>query len=374
MTSSRADYGLLQPVMRAVQGHGAFRLRALATGTHLAKAHGHTLDAIEADGFPIAAKVEIPLAGDSEAAVCAAMGATLSSVGAALEKMRPDLVVVLGDRYEILAAASAAAVCRIPLAHIAGGDVTEGAVDEFFRHAITKLSSLHFVTNADARRRVVAMGENPRNVHLVGSPGLDAIRSTRTVSRRSFTAKTGYEFQSTNLLVTFHPTTGRRGAAARECAELLAALEKKDAGILFTGVNADQERDSIERLIRKFCGRHPKAVHAQSLGSSLYFSALRHFDAVVGNSSSGLYEAPSFGIPTVNIGDRQKGRLAAASVVHCRPTRVAIAKAIDQALAMDCSKVTNPYGDGYAAERIVAALDGIKDFRALVPKRFFEND
>ena len=373
VTSSRADYGLLKPVMAAVRQHAAFRLRLIVTGTHLCEEHGSTIGAIESDGFSIDARVPMPLAGDTGADVCAAMGAVLKGVGAAFERMRPDLVVVLGDRYEILAAASAAAACRIPLAHLAGGDVTEGAVDELFRHAITKLANLHFVTNSDAGRRVLRMGEDPSRVHLVGSPGIDLIRATRTVSRRQFAAKTGYQFQPFNLLVTFHPTTGRPGAGAREIAGLLQALDRPDTGILFTGVNADQERDVIERRIQDYCASHPYAIYRASLGAVLYFSALRHFDAVVGNSSSGLYEAPSFGIPTVNIGDRQKGRLAADSVVHCAATRPAISRALDAALARDCSRVVNPYGDGHAAERCLAVLEQIEDFRTLSPKRFFEN-
>ena len=373
VTSSRADYGLLQPLMQAVKRHPEFRLRVLVTGTHLAAEHGGTEDRIVADGFPIDARVPLPLDGDSETEVSAAMGAALTGIGAALAEMRPGLVIVLGDRYEILAAAAAAAVCRIPLAHLAGGDVTEGAVDELFRHAISKLAHLHFATNDEARRRLLRMGEDPQRVHLTGSPGLDAIRTTRTVSRSRFTARTGYAFQPRNLLVTFHPATVRRGGAAREISELLAALDSWDGGILFTGVNADQERDGVERRIREFCTAHPRAIYRLSLGSPWYFSALRHFDAVVGNSSSGLYEAPSFGVPTVDIGDRQKGRLAAASVIRCRATRKAIADALEKALVLDCSKVVNPYGDGHAVERCLEVLESIDDFRILLPKRFFEN-
>ncbi len=370
VTGTRADWGLLAPVLRALRDDPWFDLVVLATGQHL-MAGSPSLDEIRAAGFDPAHLVDMGLGSDDgPAALAAAMGRAVAGVGAALQTSRPDLMLVLGDRYEILAAASAALLARVPIAHIAGGDVTEGAFDDSIRHAITKLASLHFVTNAEARRRVIQLGEAPDRVVLTGSPGIDEILAQPLLGRDAFFASVGLAARRPTFLVTFHPPT-LAADPARECAELLAALEAfPDAGVIFTGSNADPRAREIDRLIQEHVARHAETVFHASLGSRRYLSALSHVDVVIGNSSSGLYEAPSFPVPIVNIGDRQARRPRAASVIDCAADRVAVAAAIGRALSEPTPETDNPYGDGHATDRIVAVLKSLKDPADLVRKSF----
>jgi UDP-hydrolysing UDP-N-acetyl-D-glucosamine 2-epimerase len=340
------------------------------TGQHLSD-DGHSLAAMGIDGFPPDHRVDMRLGDDDgDAAIAAATGRCLAGFGAILAAVRPDLVLVLGDRYEIHAGVTAALLARVPVAHLCGGDVTEGAMDDSLRHSITKMSSLHFVTNAEAAARIVQLGEAPDHVFNVGSPGLDRIRDVDLLDRETLFAQLGLAPRQRNLLVTFHPVTWAT-QSDRQCRSMLDALSGfDDIGLIFTGSNADPGARAIDRMVEAFAASHPHAVFHRSLGSRCYFSALAAVDAVVGNSSSGLYEAPSFAVPTVNIGDRQARRPRAASVIDCAPATDAIAGAIHAALAMDCTAVVNPYGDGHAAERIVAALAAIDDPARLVRKSF----
>jgi UDP-hydrolysing UDP-N-acetyl-D-glucosamine 2-epimerase len=351
----------------------AFEVRLIVTGQHLAKGEETSLEAIAAEGFAIDEHVNIAISDDSTTGVSNSLGLAVSGIAAALARHEPDLLLVLGDRYEILAAAAAALIARVPVAHLCGGDITEGAFDDAIRHAITKLSHLHFVTNTDAHTRVIQLGEDPAHVHLVGSPGLDRIRTTPATSADEFFADVGLPQRASTLLVTYHPPTLADDPLA-ECREMLAALDSlgPNVSLLCTGSNADPGARGIDGLIGTFVLTHQNAVAVRTLGPRRYLSALAHVDAVVGNSSSGLYEAPSFHIPTVNIGDRQKGRLRAASVIDCPGERTAIRAAIDTALARDCTGVVNPYGDGHASERIVAVLKALDEPRSLVRKRFFD--
>lgn len=374
VTGSRAEYGLLYWLMKEIQADPELQLQIIATGMHLSPEFGLTYQAIEADGFAIDAKVEMLLSSDTAVGIAKSMGLGMISFADVLDRLRPDILVVLGDRFEILAAVQAALVARIPVAHIAGGDTTEGAFDESIRHSITKMSHLHFVTNQDAARRVRQLGENPDYIFNVGSPGLDNITRLKLLDRQALESSLDFKFKGKNLLVTFHPVTLETQSAGVQFQELLTALDSlgPDVGIIFTKPNADTDGRSIIRLIDSYVAAHPNARAYVSLGQLRYLSAMSHADAVVGNSSSGLYEAPSFGKPTVNIGDRQKGRLQATTVINCSQEAGAITGAILQALASDCSGAVNPYGDGNSSVRIKDRLKQIVEPSILLKKHFFD--
>ncbi len=374
VTGSRAEYGLLYWLMKEIQADPDLRLQIIVTGMHLSPEFGLTYKTIEADGFAIDAKVEMLLSSDTAAGIAKSMGLGVIGFADALERLQPDILVVLGDRYEILAAAQSALVARIPVAHIAGGDTTEGAFDEAIRHSITKMSHLHFVTNEDAARRVRQLGENPDHIFNVGSPGLDNIARLKLLGRQELEASLDFAFKEKNLLVTFHPVTLEAQTAGAQFRALLAALDGlgPEVGVIFTRPNADTDGRAIIRLMDDYVAAHPGARAYVSLGQLRYLSAMSQVDAVVGNSSSGLYEAPSFGKPTVNIGDRQKGRLQAKSIINCAPLPEAIGKAITLALSGDCSGTVNPYGDGNSSARIKRELKNIGDPSTLLKKRFFD--
>lgn len=374
VTGSRADYGLLAPPMRLIRDDPELELQVIVTGKHLRTEFGFTYRRIEQDGFSINARVESLQRGDDTASVTKSIGFGVIGFADVLQRLRPDLLMVLGDRYEILAAVQAALIARVPVAHLCGGDTTEGAFDESIRHAITKMAHLHFVTNEDAARRLRQMGENPEHIFLVGSPGLDQIQRIQRMTREETFRALGMPPREHNLLITFHPESLAAESSLTPLDELLAALDELGPGygLIFTGPNADTEGRTLTRRIEEFVGEHENATLQVSLGQKLYLSALAEADAAVGNSSSGLYEAPSVKVPTVNIGDRQKGRLKAASVIDCPAQRSAIAAAIGKAMTLDCSAVENPYGDGKSAPRIVEALKAVPDPAALLKKHFHE--
>lgn len=371
VSGSRADWGLLSPVLQLLNDDPRFELEIAVTGQHL-HASDPTWSIVGDDGLSIDHKMNLELGDDDRPQMLGhSMGLALAQAAAVITNAAPDLVLVLGDRYEILAVASAALICSAPVVHLCGGDVTEGAFDDSIRHAITKLSALHFVTNEDARRRVIQMGENPARVHCVGSTGLDRILATPRMQRADFFESVGLSPGSRNMMVTFHPPTLAADGLA-QCDALLSALGQLDeaVGLLFTGSNADPGGRAFEQKIRDFSESRSRAVFHSNLGSRRYFSALEHVDVVIGNSSSGLYEAPSFGVPTVNIGDRQASRLRATSVIDCEPEEDAICAAIDQAMELNCSHVTNPYGDGRSAARIVDVLAAVSEPKQLIRKSF----
>jgi UDP-hydrolysing UDP-N-acetyl-D-glucosamine 2-epimerase len=376
VTGSRAEYGLLQPVMDALRREPALDLQVVATGMHLAPEYGLTVREIERDGFEIAERVDMQLDSDTPGGITRSVGVGLIGWAAALARLKPDLMLVLGDRFEILAAVTAALFHNVPVAHIAGGDVTEGAFDESIRHAITKMSHVHFATNEDAARRLRAMGEDPRRVIVTGSPGLDQLARQPLLDRPALEAALGAPLGRRNLLVTFHPVTlqPEQGPAQQE--ELLAALGALDPAattLWFTRPNADTGSRALAARLDEWAASRPNVHVHTSLGHLRYLSLMAQADAVVGNSSSGLYEAPSLGVPTVDIGDRQRGRLAARSVLHCAPERGAIARALASAFALDCTGVVNPYGDGHASPRIVQALRDLPQAAALLQKPFNES-
>lgn len=374
ITGTRADYGLLYWLMREIDDDPDLELQIVATGMHLSPEFGLTYQVIKGDGFFINHKVEMLLSSDTPVGIAKSIGLGVIGFADALDKLTPDILVVLGDRYEILSAVQAALVARIPVAHIAGGDTTEGAFDEAIRHSITKMAHLHFVTNEIAKRRVCQLGENPKYVFNVGSPGLDNVRRLRLLDKAELATQLNFSFRNKNVLVTFHPVTLSEQSSAEQLHELLQALALlgDDVGIIFTKPNSDTNGRILIRMMDDYAREHRNAKVVTSLGQIRYLSAINHVDAVVGNSSSGLYEVPSFRKPTVNIGKRQQGRLKAKSVIDCQTHAASILKAIEAAFQLDCSDVVNPYGDGKSSERIVRLLKEIPDYKKLLMKRFFE--
>lgn len=373
VTGSRAEYGLLYWVLHDLLAQTDVSLQLIVTGMHLSPEFGLTVKEIERDGFVIARRVEMLLSSDTPGGVAKSIGLGVMGMSDAFDQLQPDVLLVLGDRFEILAAAQACLVHNIPLAHIAGGDTTEGAFDESIRHAITKMAHLHFVTNELSARRVRQLGEDPLRVHVVGSPGLDHLNRLPLLNRAALADALGAPLAARNLLVTFHPVTLEAGESEHQFAELLAALDSlgDDVALWFTRPNADTGGRALSAALDAWAGSRAGRVHVHSsLGQLRYLSLMAQVDAVVGNSSSGLYEAPSMRVPTVNIGDRQRGRLSTSSVIDCAPRRDDIERAIARALTLDCSAVVNPYGDGQTSGRIVAALRALPPRGELLKKHF----
>ena len=377
VTGSRAEYGILRPLLAALAAAPDFQLQLVVTGGHLSAHHGMTVREIEADGYAIAKAVPVLGNGDSRLDVANALAASVAGLAAAFAELAPDLVMVLGDRYEILGAAQAALILGIPLAHLYGGEVTEGAWDEAIRHAITKMAHLHF-TSADAyASRIVQMGENPRTVHAVGSLAVDTALALPTPDPDKLAADLGLPLWDPTLLVTYHPVTCRLGSEQVAVAALLDALDMvAGARIVITGANADAGGVAVMSALNAFAqSRRDRITIHSSLGQVRYLGVMRHSAVVVGNSSSALIEAPALGVPTVNIGDRQRGRLRAPSVIDCGETREEIAAALARALDDDfrriCQAQTLPYKCGDVAGAIVAVLRDT-DFISLVRKPFFD--
>jgi UDP-hydrolysing UDP-N-acetyl-D-glucosamine 2-epimerase len=370
LTGTRADYGLILPAMQEMQTHPAFQLQLIVMGTHTVASYGNTIDGILADGWKPDAVLDTFTGTENGGQIAESISRVTSECAKAYAKLQPDLLMVPGDRYEMLGAAMAAAAMNIPMAHMCGGDVTEAAYDDAIRHALTKMAQVHFCTNEDARRRIIQMGEKPDRVFLVGASSLDYIRTMPPMCREELEAAIGVAFRDYTLLITFHPVT-REGDSVEQLENLLAALDALDDRhlLLFTMPNADQEGEALGARVREFAGLRGNRRFYHSLGHKLYIQVMRHASMVVGNSSSGLSEAPSFMIPTVDIGDRQKGRIRGASIVHCPPQAKAIVEAIEYAKALDCRRVENPYGDGHACERIIEVLESIPDFHALLGVR-----
>nr|WP_158308175.1 UDP-N-acetylglucosamine 2-epimerase [Roseobacter litoralis] len=374
ITTSRADYSLQRWPMRGILDAQGMRLSIVAGGGHLAASQGSTLSEIRDDGFVIDESVEMYL--DSGSASGPAIGAGLAAIGVAqaLERLAPDWVMLLGDRFEVLGAATAAALLRIPICHLCGGDITEGAYDDGFRHAISKLSHLHCVSTAEAARNLIQMGEEPWRVVQTGSPGLDAIDKVPQMTRTEVFAALELSADAPTVLVTLHPTTLKDDFGRSELDALLSAFSARPPlQIVFSGVNADAGGSEFNAIIQAYARQRQGAVFKQSLGQTLYLNTVRQMQMVIGNSSSGLYEVPSFSVPTVNIGDRQKGRLRASSVFDCTGTQKAILAAMDAAAAFSETEVVNPYGSGNSAQQIVAALQSVSgdhSSKQLLTKRF----
>jgi GDP/UDP-N,N'-diacetylbacillosamine 2-epimerase (hydrolysing) len=375
VTGTRAEYGLLRWVMQGIKDDPDLTLQIVATGMHLSPEFGLTYREIEENGFKIDRKIEMLLSSDTPVGISKSMALGLIGFSEVYSELQPDLIVILGDRFEIFAAASAALVARIPVAHIHGGEATEGLIDEAIRHSITKMAHLHFVATEEYRQRVIQLGEQPNRVFLVGGLGVDSIKRFKLLDRVELQDSIDFKFNSKNLLITYHPVTLEKSSARNQMEELLSALaELKDTGLIFTLPNADTGGRELIEAIQNFVSHNPNARSYISLGQLRYLSCVVQVDGVVGNSSSGLMEVPSLKKGTVNIGDRQRGRVQAGSVINCEPTRKSISAALNSLYSSEfqssLQQVTNPYGEGQASQKIVAIiktslLDGI------LKKRFY---
>ena len=364
ITGSRAEYGLLRWVMQGIKDDADLNLQVIATGMHLSPEFGLTYKVIEADGFKIDRKVEMLTSSDTPVGIAKSMGLGMIGFADALNELNPDLIVVLGDRFEIFSAVSAALVARIPVAHLHGGETTEGAFDEAIRHSITKMSHFHFVAANEYKRRVIQLGEQPRRVFLVGGLGVDNIKRLQLLDRDALETDLGFKFGKKNLLITFHPVTLETTSSVKQMKALLEVLLKlEDTQLIFTMPNADTDSRTLINMLEKFAAQYSNAHVFTSLGQLRYLSCLAQVDGVVGNSSSGLLEVPSFRKGTINIGDRQNGRLQAASVINCVPDQKSIADGIKMLYSPEfqatISQALNPYGEGGASERIVNTLKSI---------------
>lgn len=362
VTGTRAEYGLLYWTMKSIQANLKTQLSVCVTGMHLSPEFGMTYQQIEEDGFEIDGKVEMLLSSDTSVGVTKSMGLGLIGFADFYERTRPDWVLVLGDRYEILSAVTAAMVARIPIAHCHGGETTEGAIDEAIRHSTTKMSQLHFTSTDEYRNRVIQLGENPQRVFNVGALGIENINRIKLLSKLEFEKLIKFNLAELNFLATFHPVTLEKETAEGQLRNLLLALENfPEAKIIFTKANADNDGRIINDILEDYVKKNPlNTILFDSMGQVRYLSAIKHCQVVIGNSSSGLIEVPSFKKPTINIGDRQKGRIQAKSVISCGTDTMKIKKAIDLSLSTRFQKSLengiNPYGSGNASDKIIRRI------------------
>ena len=377
VTGTRAEYGLLQRLMQQIDNSKDLVLQIIATGMHLSHEHGLTYREIIDFGFNIDAQVEMLLSSDTPVGTTKSVGLGMIGFADAFQRLDPDVILVVGDRVEVLAAASAGLIAGIPIAHVHGGELTEGAIDEAIRHSVTKMSHLHFVAAEDYRRRVIQLGESPNTVFNVGGLGVDAFLHTQLMSLDEVEATLGMNLGSRSLLVTFHPVTLDGGASsASQVKELLAALEElEDTTLIFTMPNSDSGSRKIADLLTGFCSSRKNAKAFTSLGSLCYMSCMKFVTGVVGNSSSGLLEAPSMNVGTVNIGDRQKGRLQADSVINCNSNKNEILAALrllfSSEFVRQLKNAENPYGKGGACEAIVRVLESCQ-LESILKKTFHD--
>lgn len=376
-TGTRAEYGLLKPLIEKINVDSDSTLQLLVTGAHLSPEFGLTYKQIEADGFTIDAKVEMLLSSDTPEGVTKSMGLGMIGYADAFKKLNPDLLVILGDRYEMLAVASTALIYKIPIAHISGGDITEGAYDDAIRHSITKMSVLHFTSTEIYRNRVIQLGEQPDRVYNVGAIGLDNFKLLTLLSQSELETELNITFEKYNYLVGFHPETLSGQSAEEQFNELLQAIDsQEDSFFIFTKANADTDGRIINRMMEDYINTHPdKAVFFDSLGSLRYISVMKQVTAVVGNSSSGIVEAPSAPTATINIGDRQKGRIQAESIINCKAYKEDINMSFNKVKSIEfrniVETVVNPYGDGTASGQIYEILKNIS-LNELRQKKFYD--
>jgi GDP/UDP-N,N'-diacetylbacillosamine 2-epimerase (hydrolysing) len=376
VTGTRAEYGLLYWLMKEIDADPELGLQIIATGMHLSSEFGNTYQQIESDGFVIDKKIDIELSSDSEVGISKSMGLGMIGFANAFNDLKPDLCIVLGDRFEIFSAVSAAMIAKIPIAHLHGGEATEGAFDESIRHSITKMSHLHFTATEEYKNRVIQLGEQPNKVFNVGGLGIDNINKLKLLSKADFENAIDFTFGKKNILVTFHPVTLENFTAKVQFQELLNSINKlENTKIIFTKANSDTNGRIINSMIDDYVAINDNSIAFTSMGALNYLSALQFVDVVVGNSSSGLLEAPSFNIATIDIGDRQKGRIKADSVISCSPTQESIRSAFDKSYSEDFQNIVdntkNPYGNGGASKIVV---DIIKDFdlNGILKKIFYD--
>lgn len=369
VTGTRAEYGLLYPLIKKMIKDDFFDVKIVATGSHLSPMFGNTIRQIEEDGFRVHKKIDIILSSDTPSSVSKSMGLAMISLGEYFEEVCPDMIIVLGDRYEILAVVSTAVVANIPVAHLHGGEITQGAYDELFRHAITKMSTLHFTSCETYRKRVIQMGEQPCNVFNVGAIGIDNIKELQLMDKKELEQSIGFKLGNNYGLVTFHPVTMEKADMIKQFEVLLEALDEiSDMKFIITKANADDGGKQINQMIDEYARSNVKKVMAvTSLGQLRYLSAMQYCSCIIGNSSSGILEAPTFKVPTVNIGNRQKGRIMAKSIINVEPTKEDIIDAIRQSLQDEFREsirhIKSPYGNGNASEKIVEHI-----------KNYFQSD
>lgn len=376
VTGTRAEYGLLYWLMKRIQKDKNLQLQIVATGMHLSPEFGLTYKQIEKDGFKIDGKVEMLLSGDTPTAISKSVGLAVISFADIFQILNPDIVVLLGDRFEIFAAAQTAMIMRIPIAHIHGGELTEGVIDDPIRHSITKMAHLHFTATEEYRQRVIQMGEQPKNVYNVGTLGIEGIKKLSLLDKDELSKNIGVKLEKF-FLVTLHPTTLEKSTSEKQILTLLKALDKfSDYQVIFTKTNADTEGRIINYNIEKYVKENPKRAYVfDSLGQVRYLSAIKHCELVIGNSSSGLLEVPYFRKATINIGIRQQGRLKAESVIDCDFKEESIVNAINIGLSNEFKKRINNmkmlYGEGNTSEQIVEVLKNV-DLEKILIKRFYD--
>lgn len=354
LTATRAEYGLLSPLIKKMLAEPEFDVRVAVTGMHLSPEFGLTWKEIEADGVPIDRKIEMLLSADTPAAITKSMGVAMMGFADYFTEIKPDALIVLGDRYETLAVCVAAMNARIPIFHIHGGELTEGAIDDAIRHSITKMSYLHFTSTEEYRRRVIQLGEEPDRVFNVGALGVENALCAEKMSQKELEESLGWELGGSYAVLTFHPVTLENNTAEQQIQELLNAIESfPDIRFLATKANADAGGRVINEKLQQYASTHGHLRLYDSLGMKRYLSAIKYSRFVIGNSSSGIIEVPSFGIPTINIGDRQNGRIQGESVFNCVPQKDDIEKTILETLSSDGKTFENPYGNGNASEMIM---------------------
>lgn len=369
ITGTRAEYGLLCPLIKKINEDDKLNLQLVVTGMHLSPEFGLTYKQIEEDGYKIDEKVEILLSSDTSIGISKSMGLAMISFSEVFDRLKPDMVVVLGDRYEIFSAVSVANISRIPVCHLHGGETTEGAFDENLRHSITKMSYLHFTSTEEYRKRVIQLGESPDRVFNVGAIGIENIKKMNLLSKEELERSIDFKLDKKYAIVTFHPVTLENNTAKNQFKELLLALDSiKDLKVIFTKANSDTDGRIINNMIDEFVlTDKERFISFTSMGSLRYLSAIKYSNVVIGNSSSGIVELPSFNKPTINIGDRQKGRIQAKSIINCDPVKQEIEKAIEKALSKEflenIKDIKNPYGDGNVSNKIMEKI-----------KYFLEND
>ena len=376
VTGSRAEYGLLKNLLFLIKKENSFRLQLIVTGSHLSKKHGLTVKNIIKDRFKIKKKINLKLNKDDAHSLANSMSLGLSKLVRVFETNKPDIIILLGDRYEIFLASLAATLSRVPIGHIHGGEITKSLIDEAFRHSISKMSHLHFTATHEYKKRVIQMGESPKNVHCVGGLGVDNIKTTRLYSKLDLEKKLNIKFLKKIVIVTYHPETLKKESAEKNITNLFKALEiiKKDTTVIFTMPNSDIESMVMYKKISKFISKNKNFYLFKSLGQKKYYSCCKYSDFVIGNSSSGLLEMPTFKKFTINIGERQSGRMKAKSVIDCRANTMDIKKAIKFVLKLKNKKkirdVLNPYGTGGASKKIFNILKK-KRFNNLILKEFY---
>jgi len=376
VTGSRADYGLLRSVMQGIKDDPNLTIQVIATGMHLSPTFGLTYKEIEADGFFIDEKVEVITELDTPEEISQSIAKGIIGCAKAFNRLEPDLVLLLGDRYEIFSAAIAAYVAFIPIAHIHGGELTGGALDEAFRHSISKMSSLHFVAAEEYKKRLIQLGENPKNIHIAGGLGVDSIKKHKLLNKHELENELDIKFLDKSLLVTFHPVTLDIESSEFQFKELLSALSNlKDTTLIFTMPNADTGGRKLISMVEEFIIENKNAKAFTSLGQLLYFSCIQNTDGVIGNSSSGIIEVPSFQKATINIGDRQLGRLQAESIINCKPMKKDIINAVEKLYSSSfqtlLGMVTNPYSGTGVSEKIIEVLGAIS-LDGIIKKAFYD--